>query len=232
MRPSRPSLAAAVYIVLAAAVSVYAVAQSPIPKVTITRTPVTPSSKDTNGEPTKDDVEIVSFSEPKYPPLAATASVTGDVVLKLGIRKDGSVSSVAVMSGNKMLTDAAIASAQSSKYECRGCADGITETPLVYSFRQEMADGWPCSGLKGARVTRLRDRITVTVEPRMVYLVFGNTTVPAAKCLYLWNCGSHSDGDDYYYDKVRSGKCLNLWNCGRQLREPWATCKKLHRDIT
>lgn len=183
-------------------------------------------------ETPKDNVEIVHFVDPNYPPLAQTARVTGDVVVRLGIHKDGNVESVAVVSGSPMLAQAALDRAQHSRYECQGCANEITQTQLVYSFRLEAAPGWPCSGETPARVTRFRDRITVTREPRMISITFGSTPAPAAKCLYLWRCGSQWGGDEYYFDKVRAGKCLNLWKCGRRLREPWATCRKLHREIS
>lgn len=42
---------------------------------------------------------IVNLFEARYPPLALTANVFGDVHLKLGIRKDGSVESAFVLSG-------------------------------------------------------------------------------------------------------------------------------------
>jgi protein TonB len=41
---------------------------------------------------------------PTYPPLARQAGISGDVELKLEIRKDGSVQSATVVSGHPMLT--------------------------------------------------------------------------------------------------------------------------------
>jgi protein TonB len=60
-----------------------------------------------------------------YPPLARQANITGDVELKLEIRKDGSIQSASVVSGHPMLTQAALNSAQRSHFECRGCEDGV-----------------------------------------------------------------------------------------------------------
>ncbi|MGA3090215.1 MAG: TonB family protein [Terriglobales bacterium] len=43
-----------------------------------------------------------------YPPLARQANITGDVELKLEIRKNGSIQSVSVVNGHPMLTQAAL----------------------------------------------------------------------------------------------------------------------------
>jgi hypothetical protein len=51
------------------------------------------------------------------------------------------------------------------------------------------------------------------------------------KSAYLWQRGNRWAGAHYYYYRVRSAKCLDLWSCGHQLREPFATCKRLHRKI-
>lgn len=197
-----------------------------LPVVRVTRIPIVEKI-----DTPKNDVEFTHFVDPKFPSLAQLANVTGDVVLQLGIHKDGSVGSVTVMSGNPMLSPAAMESAQHSQFECRGCREEITLTSLIYSFRLEAAPGWPCSGETNPRIARIRNRITVTSEPRMIDIYTTSLRVPSAKCLYLWECGRRSGEEDYYFFKVRSAKCLNLWSCGRRLREPWATCKKLHRPI-
>jgi len=122
-----------------------------------------------------------------YPPLALSANITGDVVVRLGIRKDASVESAVVVTGHRLLAKAALESAQQSHYRCTACADEVTPYPVTYSYQLAAGPDWPC--------------------------------------------GSHWGGEDYYYSAARSAKCLNLWNCGRQLREPFATCRQLHRDI-
>jgi TonB family protein len=176
-------------------------------------------------------VEIVSLQNPVYPPLARQARITGEVELKLQIRKDGTMESATVVSGHPMLTPAALTSAQHSQFACRDCQDGLTSYSLIYSFQQEASPGWPCPENADSRVTHAENRVTVTTEPGMVDPYFANIGVRSMKCLYLWFCGSKWGGYDYYYYRVRSAKCLGLWNCGRRLREPFATCNKLHRKI-
>jgi TonB family protein len=179
----------------------------------------------------KGDVGVVSFFGPIYPPLARQAGITGDVVVKLEIRRDGSLQSAVVVSGHPMLIDAALKSAQHSQYECRGCEDEITMQSLIYSFQLVASPGWPCPENAGLRVARSENRVTVTAEPAMVDPYFSNFKVRSAKCLYLWMCGWRWGGEDYYFYRVHSAKCLGLWNCGHRLREPFATCNKLYRKI-
>jgi TonB family protein len=179
------------------------------------------------------DAVMVSLSAPKYPPLARQANITGDVEIKLEIRKDGSIQSAIVVSGHPMLTEAALSSAQQSRFECRECEDEATLYSLtyIYSFQLAESPGWPCPETGGIRVTQSENRVTVSADPPMVHLYFSNFKVRSAKCFYLWTCGSRWGGQDYYYYRVRSAKCLGLWNCGYHLREPLATCSKLHREI-
>jgi TonB family protein len=181
-------------------------------------------------EMSKGDVAVVSLSNPTYPPLARQGGVSGDVELKVEIRKDGSVESAVVVSGHPMLTQAALDSAKQSQFECRGCEDEVTPYSLIYSFELVASPGWPCPEASGLHVTQSQNRITVIAEPPLVYPYFGYTTARSAKCLYLWACGRRWGGEDYYYYRVRSAKCLDLWSCGHRLREPFATCHKLVRS--
>src|SRR5690242_2409005 len=66
-------------------------------------------------------IALSRLTEPVYPPLARTARISGDVELKLGIRKDGTIASAIVISGHPMLAQAALQSAQQSQFECRAC---------------------------------------------------------------------------------------------------------------
>jgi protein TonB len=75
---------------------------------------------------------MVRLVNPIYPPLARQARITGEVELKLGIRRDGSVLSAVAVNGHPMLTQAALNSAQQSAFECRGCEDEVTSYSLVY----------------------------------------------------------------------------------------------------
>jgi hypothetical protein len=109
-------------------------------------------------------------------------------------------------------------------------AEEVTAYSVTYSYQLVAGPDWPCSE-SHQHSTQSQNRVTVIGEPRIVHPYFANIKVRSAKCLYLWPCGSHWGGEDYYYSATRSVKCLNLWNCGRELREPFATCKQLHRDI-
>jgi TonB family protein len=190
------------------------------------------ASAQTTPPPTpKGEVVIVSLLGAKYPPLARKANITGEVELKLEIGKDGSVASVVVVSGPPMLTDAASDSAKQSRFECRRCESEVTKYSLTYSFQIAATPGWPCPETIGDHVTQSENHIMITGEPALVDLYFVNVRAHSAKCLYLWACGSVWGGEDYYYYRVRSVKCLGLWSCGHRLREPFATCRKLHRKL-
>lgn len=177
------------------------------------------------------EVVIVKLSDPAYPQLARAARVTGDVELELGIRRDGSVATSAIVKGHPLLNDAAIASAQLSRFECRDCKNEVTPYSLIYAFEIIQSPGWPCPEKVQQRVSTIRNHVTVTVDPLPMHIQFAYIRVRSVKCLFLWECGSRWTGEDYYYDRVPSLKCLNLWKCGLRLREPWATCKQLHREI-
>lgn len=175
---------------------------------------------------------MISLFNPTYPPLARQARISGDVEVEVEIRKDGSVESAVVVSGHPMLTKTAFNSANRSKFECRGCEDEVTPYSLIYSVDFVASPGWPCPEASGAHVTQSQNRITVSAEPALVHPYFAYTTARSAKCLYLWACGRRWGGEDYYYYRVRSAKCLDLWSCGHRLREPFATCNKLHRSLS
>ena len=173
---------------------------------------------------------MVSVIHPAYPPLALLANITGEVVLRLGIRKDGGVDSAVVISGHPMLAEAALDSARQSQFTCTACVEEVTLYSVTYSYQLASGPDWPCSE-SHQHSTLSPNRVTVVAEPRIVHPYFSSVKVRSAKCLYLWQCGYKWGGEDYYYFAVPGAKCLDLWNCGRQLREPFATCKRLHRDI-
>ncbi len=180
----------------------------------------------------KGEIVMVSPSNPVYPRLARQANITGDVHLKLEIREDGTLQSASVVSGHPMLTQAALDSAQRSRFECRGCDHDVTVGSFTYSFQLIASPGWPCPETSGPRVTQSENHITVMAEPSFVHPYFADTSVRSAKCLYLWECGQRWGGEDYYFYPIRSAKCLGLWNCGHHLREPFATCKALNRKLS
>jgi TonB family protein len=181
---------------------------------------------------TKGEIVMIGPFKPSYPPLARQANITGDVELKMEIRRDGSVQSASIVSGHPMLAQAALSSAQRSQFDCRGCGDAVTVALFTYSFEIAASPGWPCPETNGTRATQSGSHITVTAEPALVHPYFAYTSARSAKCLYLWACGRRWGGEDYYFYPTRSAKCLGLWNCGHQLREPFATCNALNRKLS
>lgn len=68
------------------------------------------------------------------PPLARQARISGDVVLALRIRQDGSVDSLDVISSHPMLKDAALDSAKHSPFQCHDCEEALTAYTLSSTF--------------------------------------------------------------------------------------------------
>jgi TonB family protein len=114
-------------------------------------------------DPQRADAVVDHLHLPFYPPLARQARIAGDVVLEVGVRRDGTVASVKVISGHPMLKQAALESAQKSTFQCQGCTQETNSYALTYTF--------------GLRV----DAEASCVD--------GGSYVRARKCLYLWKCG-------------------------------------------
>jgi TonB family protein len=139
--------------------------------------------------------------DPIYPPLARQAGISGDVVLSLRIRQDGSIESVDLVSGHPMLIVAAIKSAQASHFECTDCARTVPEYSLTYEFRILASDPEQyCKSGYQQRPPKL-DASLHKVS------VFANE---------IWTCDP-SATIRRTYTKVRSAKCLYLWKCARRL---------------
>ena len=134
-------------------------------------------------------VVLVKLFGPVYPPIARTAGIKGEVVLALGIRRDGSVESANVVSGPPLLQQAAMDSAQQSQFECRGCGEAVTPYSIVYTFQLDSTEQ---KGQYFPKVTQLQNHITLIDRPPC--LCDPSPTVirkaRAAKCLYLWRCGT------------------------------------------
>jgi TonB family protein len=144
---------------------------------------------------TKGEIVMIGPFKPSYPPLARQANITGDVELKMEIRRDGSVQSASIVSGHPMLAQAALDSAKRSSFECRGCENAVTVGSVTFSFRIAASPGWPCPETSGPRVTQSGNLVTVSAEPALVHPYFGYTRARSAKCIYLWACGSHWVGE-------------------------------------
>lgn len=147
------------------------------------------------------------FSYPIYPPLARVSNIVGDVVLKVSYRPDGSIESLAVVSGDPVLTQAALDSAKQSLLQCRGCSSSDLIQSLTYCFRifPAKADPCCCTSRPGepatqptTEVSQLENHITITEPPLCMC---------PDKCSGAW-AQAHS--------RYRSAKCLYLWKCGKR----------------
>jgi TonB family protein len=144
-------------------------------------------------------VVLTKLFDPTYPPLARQARIAGDVDLTLAIRRDGGVESAVVVSGHPMLKQAALDSAQRSRFECGGCGEAVTSYSLKYKF-QITSRGYPkdcdtqTEKQPPAELDLSRHQVTVSVwameicDPASRIL-----KVRSAKCLYLWRCGTRDE---------------------------------------
>ena len=127
-----------------------------------------------------------------YPPIAESARVTGDVVVAVVVRPDGSVASAEVESGLPLLRDAALNAARQARYECRNCTSAGAPYSLVFRFHIVSRDALkPASGLifdadGGATV-----HVIGTVGYWYEGAVFARPRARARspKCVWLWKCG-------------------------------------------
>jgi TonB family protein len=90
-------------------------------------------------------VFISKLSPPTYPGLALQARITGSVELNIAVRLDGSVQSIALVSGPPMLKAAAIESVQRREFECKDCHEPSLLYPVTYKF--ELGDALYCKGI-------------------------------------------------------------------------------------
>jgi TonB family protein len=99
---------------------------------------------------------LTKLAQPSYPSLARQARIQGDVEIALRLRKDGSVESAEVASGQAILAMAALESAKESKYECLNCGEEVTSYSLLYTFRLRGLDPTQAIG-----VTQAMNHITI-----------------------------------------------------------------------
>lgn len=135
-------------------------------------------------------VVIAKLSRPVYPPLAQTAHITGEVDLTLGIRRDGTIESAVVVKGPPLLQQSALASAQQSQFECRGCGEAVTSYSLTYTF--QLVDKGACTTTDTLSTEVIQSQNHVTVVAPVVWICDPPSfrKVRSAKCLYLWRCSS------------------------------------------
>ena len=162
--------------------------------------PVSLAQSTGSSDKPQSQIALSKLSPPAYPPLARQTRVTGDVELIVGVRQDGSVESVVVVSGHPLLKQAALDSAMQSHFDCLKCSEAGTSYRLVYTFQLgptkycEETDGGSSNDQRQQhypQVSQSQNRVTVVDQPV-------GTCDPAAelrkvrsvKCLYLWRCGS------------------------------------------
>jgi hypothetical protein len=150
----------------------------------------------TTTEASATGVVLTKLSPPVYPRAARMAHIAGDVRIDLVIRRDGSVESAVLFSGQAMLFPAALQSAKQSLYECRGC-DGATSYSLTYTFAigTECHNSPDCSALedRSPDIQQSLNHVAITVDPLCTCdpaSIVTRIKWRSAKCLYLWHCAS------------------------------------------
>lgn len=148
----------------------------------------------------QDGPAIVRLSQPLYPLLARQAHMIGDAVILLSIGQDGVIESVMAESGHPLLRQAALDSAQQSRYECRGCREPVTSFRLVYTFQLvwtnccTAADGGPNKSQQDRPYPQIAQSGNhVTVADQLICTCDKAAQMGKArsvKCLYLWRCSS------------------------------------------
>jgi TonB family protein len=76
-------------------------------------------------------VTLVSFEKMAYPPLAATARISGDVLVRADLAADGTVISASAVSGHPMLAAAAVSNLRNWRFQ----PNPEKQVSVVYAFR-------------------------------------------------------------------------------------------------
>jgi TonB family protein len=144
---------------------------------------------------------------PIYPPLARTARVIGDVQINLSINADGTIKSATIATGHPLLVQAALDSVKQSRFDCRGCIEGSSNSEIVtYSFRMSAREPDPCCCSSGKpqpdsllQVSKSGDHIVLTGPPGCICpdectraSALKHAQFRSVKCLFLWKCGFHN----------------------------------------
>lgn len=157
--------------------------------------------QEANSGTAQGNISVAKLFPPVYPTLAKQTHISGDVRLMLVVGVDGSVESATDVSGNLLLKQAALDSAQHSQFACDNCERGPRTFEMTYSF--ELGPTVYCAESSGPpkpdtenetypRVVQVYNHVTLYDRPvGTCDLAFKITEkkVRSIKCLYLWKCG-------------------------------------------
>jgi TonB family protein len=152
----------------------------------------------------KPTVLVSRLSPPIYPRLALQARIATAVVLDVIVRPDGTVDSVALVSGHPMLIDAAKESARKTAFECTACQEPSTSYRMTYQF--ELGDPISCKEIDAngygvfdvspdIEVSQAQGVVTIRGRPYGTWDPAQRISVAkfrSAKCLYLWRCSKRT----------------------------------------
>ena len=147
-------------------------------------------AQEARGTATTDTVSIEKLAPPVYPGFAKQALITGDVLLELSVRVDGSIEAANARTGHPLVKQAALDSAQHSQFVCRACDQESRPIQIIYSF--QLGPAVYCTELPAPRVAQDGNHVTVYDRPvgtcDLAYKIV-EKKVRSIKCMYLWKCG-------------------------------------------
>jgi TonB family protein len=162
---------------------------------------------------TQGEVVPTRLAPPVYPPIAASARVSGEVEVSVGVAPDGRVESAVIVRGVPLLDAAALDAARRSEFECRNCVAPVTHYSLVFAFLLDDPNRPPVGPPQPEHAGAAPNRLVVVAPAQPIHILFSSYPVRSVKCLFLWPCGRRWGGLDFYCTRVRSRRCLWLWNC-------------------
>ena len=137
--------------------------------------------------------------EVRYPPIAESARVSGQVNVQVGVRPDGSVAEVTVFPQTdlswRLLQGTAVDAASRATFECHDCTQPSTPHLIAFVFSLDGSDSgshalpttWKQTGDASSQVN---------VFGRVPIISVGPPSKPfhvrAARCLWLWRCSKQS----------------------------------------
>lgn len=104
-----------------------------------------------------------------------------------------------MITGLPLLSQPALDAAKKSRFECRGCREA-TSYSLVFAFGfgDTPTIGGELSDSDIVHLTPSRGRVEIVAENKIAIPYFVSIKVRSVKCLWLWACGSHWTGKDFY----------------------------------